>query len=289
MAQSCSYNLIDLFAGCGGMTLGFIWDQLFDASEGNPVCHPREAVMPTPFRSVWANDSNDSALETYRTNFDPERAHSVSGPINLALESGIQIPEADVVIGGPPCQGFSLLNKKRLDDERRELWWYFLEAAERAKARIVVMENVPQLLSSVEFEHMLERMRFLGYQYLMADVLCSANYGVPQVRNRAIVMASKAGPIALHSNASLELTTSARKGLFDVELEALPWVPVRHAIADLDEPVGTEIRSTDSPRDRLQFGRIQLRLASSATVRCLWAAIVLTFKKIGLTSRPTVG
>jgi DNA (cytosine-5)-methyltransferase 1 len=96
------YRLIDLFAGCGGMTQGFV-----EASR---------------FLPVFANDFNIHALESYRENFDLERMHSIEGDIVEILETKAdRIPKADVVIGGPPCQGFSLLNKNRLGDPRRQL------------------------------------------------------------------------------------------------------------------------------------------------------------------------
>jgi DNA (cytosine-5)-methyltransferase 1 len=84
------YKLIDLFSGAGGMSLGF------------------SEVFGQPFQSVWANDFNQYCVDTYNENFRP---HSVAGDIVEKLEQRkIEIPSADVVIGGPPCQGFSLLN-----------------------------------------------------------------------------------------------------------------------------------------------------------------------------------
>jgi len=87
------YRLVDLFAGCGGMTQGFVETKRF---------------LP-----VFANDFNADALESYRENFDPKCEHSIGGDIIRLLQTKADhIPKADVVVGGPPCQGFSLLNKK---------------------------------------------------------------------------------------------------------------------------------------------------------------------------------
>jgi len=95
------FKLIDVFAGAGGMTLGF--SEKFGHS----------------FESVWANDFNDFCVKTYNKNFGD---HCLYGDINEILRNPkIKIPKADVVIGGPPCQGFSLLNKKREGDPRKQL------------------------------------------------------------------------------------------------------------------------------------------------------------------------
>ena len=125
------FRLIDVFAGAGGMTLGF------------------SKMSGHAFDSVWANDFDDACVRTYRTNFGD---HCVSGDIvDLLNDPTTEIPPADVVIGGPPCQGFSLLNKNREGDPRKQLWRPFLDIVDRSGAKVFVMENVPQLLGS--FEH----------------------------------------------------------------------------------------------------------------------------------------
>jgi DNA (cytosine-5)-methyltransferase 1 len=99
------YRLIDVFSGAGGLTLGFT------QSCGH-------AFVP-----VWANDFNKYAARTYNANFGP---HCTTDDILEVVEKHIDdIPRADVVIGGPPCQGFSLLNKQRHNDPRKQLWRQF--------------------------------------------------------------------------------------------------------------------------------------------------------------------
>jgi DNA (cytosine-5)-methyltransferase 1 len=257
MSRPKNYDLIDLFAGCGGMTLGFLWNRLFHPHEANPVCR-RASPPPSPFRVAWANDYNRDALDSYKANFDVAGVHAVCGPIQDALRApGVKIPAADVVIGGPPCQGFSLLNRHQNDDERRELWRQFMTVVERSEARIVVMENVPQFLRSHEFQRMTGRLERLGFKYLMAHVLCAANYGVPQVRHRAIVLASRAGPI------TLPLPTHFSEDRFE-QIKGQPrakltkreqWVPVRQVFTGLGIPMGTEIRDDANQTDRLHFVR----------------------------------
>lgn len=119
-------KLIDLFAGAGGLTRGFV-DGLGGAAE-----------------VVWANDFNTDAVKTYKANYGD---HCIAGDIVSILENPkTVVPKADLVIGGPPCQGFSLLNKKRAGDPRKQLWRPFLKVVERSGASVFVMENVIQRL-----------------------------------------------------------------------------------------------------------------------------------------------
>jgi site-specific DNA-cytosine methylase len=110
--------LIDLFCGAGGLTLGFT--KRFGHN----------------FVPVWANDFNDYAVATYNTNFGN---HCIPGDIVDILEDPeTVIPSAEVVIGGPPCQGFSLLNKGKTHDPRKQLWRPCLNVVERSGAQIFV-------------------------------------------------------------------------------------------------------------------------------------------------------
>ncbi len=125
------FRLIDAFAGAGGFTAGFMGTGRFEV--------------------VFANDWDRAAALTYQANFDPRSQHTFLGDINGYLDSQAgDMPAADVVIGGPPCQGFSLLNRSRKGDPRRNLWKPFLEIVRRSFAKMFVMENVIQLLSSYE-------------------------------------------------------------------------------------------------------------------------------------------
>jgi len=254
-SPASEYSLVDLFSGCGGLSLGFLWNELFHPGETSPTLQGASFAAKSPFRSILANDFNPQALETYRVNFDPDCEHSVPGSIEELLHSQTQLPtKADVVMGGPPCQGFSLLNKKRAGDVRRELWWHFLEVAERVSAKVVVMENVPQLLGSQEFQLIWSRLEALGYRYRVAHVLCAANYGVPQVRNRAIILASRESPIALPL--PTHLSPRRKTVLKTTDYAKLPaWRTVAEAFKGLGRPVGVDVREDVSPAEVLHFGR----------------------------------
>lgn len=233
-------RLIDVFSGAGGLTVGF--------SHFSGHC----------FQSVWANDFNQESVNTYNRNFGE---HCQYGDIEAYLENPKnKIPQADVVIGGPPCQGFSLLNKKREGDARKQLWRPYMEIVKRSGAGVFVMENVPQLIGTDEHKEirlLAESMEFK----LSWGILCSADYGVSQARKRAFIVGCKFAdpglffpPKRTHFNPRVEGTKSFMDMFEQYVEKAEPWRSVKDAIGDLPAPVGTEIRSTASPLD-LHFGR----------------------------------
>lgn len=233
-------KLIDLFAGAGGMTLGFT------------------KFTGHPFESVWANDFNEYAAKTYNTNF-ANHCH-VGDIVDILQNPKTKIPSADVVIGGPPCQGFSLLNKFRDGDPRKQLWRPFMEIVERSGASIFVMENVPQLLSSFEHGEIVELAHTMGFKVRSAK-LCAADYGVPQVRWRAFIIGCKFTDPALvfpPKKTHYKPSNGYRPAFteeFDVYIaNPLPWRTVSDAIKNLPAPEGTEIRDIIPPLD-LHFGR----------------------------------
>lgn len=234
------FRLVDVFAGAGGMTLGF------SESFGHP------------FESVWANDFNEYCVRTYNRNFGD---HCVPGDIvDILKDPATEIPNADVVIGGPPCQGFSLLNKNREGDPRKQLWRPFFEIVQRSEARVFVMENVPQLLNSFEHGEIMGMADAMGFK-VWSDVLLAADYGVPQTRRRAFIIGCKHFDPALvfpprkthynHAKKGVQLSLLDGNGYL---ARAKNWQTVRDAIADLPPPRGVEIRSEKPPLD-LHFGR----------------------------------
>ncbi len=211
------------------------------------------------FLPVWANDMDEDAIATYNLNFG---AHCISGDIvDLLSKPDVGIAEADVVIGGPPCQGFSLLNKNRDDDPRKHLWRPFLEVVHRSRADVFVMENVPQLLGSPEHEDIDRVSQEMGFKTAAATLL-AADYGVPQTRYRAFILGCKfADPVEVFppqrthfkpGNGIPHPTLFKLNG--DYVEDPQPWRTVRDAIADLPQPVGTGIRDEEPPVD-LHFGR----------------------------------
>jgi DNA (cytosine-5)-methyltransferase 1 len=243
-----NYRLIDLFSGAGGLSLGF------------------SAAFGHVFKPVWACDSNPFAAKTYNLNFGN---HCVVGDIvNILNDASIEIPAADVVIGGPPCQGFSLLNRNRESDSRKQLWRPFLDIVDRSGAKVFVMENVPQLLGSLEHGEIIEAAESLGFK-LAWGKLCAADYGVPQTRSRAFIIGCRTAdpskvfpPKRTHFNPNGKVNQSNLRIKGMIGKNALRWSTVRDAISDLPKPKGTSIKNEPPPMD-LHFGRkpTELRIA----------------------------
>ncbi len=223
------YRVIDLFAGAGGLTLGFV-DRQFHGG----------------FECVLGIDNDRAAVNTHNLCFGE---HSICADIEQWLAQDPKIPQADVVIGGPPCQGFSLLNKKRHKDSRRTLWEPFMDVVGRSNAKIFVIENVPGLLKSPEFAGIRQRAKRMGFE-VVADILNTANYGAPQTRRRTIIIGwdtTRVGACPVFPPAPSHSAPEIDDGMPD-------WVTVKEVIGNLPNPVGTEIRGCKPPLD-LHFGR----------------------------------
>ena len=207
-------TMIDLFAGCGGMTVGF----------------EREG-----FRSVLAVEWDRAAASTYAANFGEK--HTFWGDIaNLREED---IPEVDIVIGGPPCQGFSNLGSKDVNDPRNKLWKEYLRVVDTAKPKIFVLENVERFKRSSEFQLLLDEADhgIIKDYELSYGVLLAADFGVAQRRPRTIVIGSRIGKVELPA------PTHSKTGDGDTK----QWETVRSRIAGLDEtPATTELPDTYS-------------------------------------------
>jgi DNA (cytosine-5)-methyltransferase 1 len=208
------YALIDLFAGCGGMTQGFL-----DSGR---------------FRPVLAVECDPDAAETYRLNFGDHVAEA-------QIEDVARFPEVDVLIGGPPCQGFSMLNRNAVGFERRGLWREYLRALKQARPKVFVMENVPELLRSPEYAEFKRQATRLGFT-TSEDVLNAADYGVPQRRRRAIVIGVREGMVPWPTPTHADPDASTLRS-------SAPWVNFRDAVAGLPlRPNGKAWHCARNPR-----------------------------------------
>ena len=165
------YKVISLFSGCGGMDLGFI---------------------QAGFEIVYANDIFQDAINTYKKNIGPHIENK-----NITEVKTKDLPQnIDVVIGGFPCQGFSIANKNRnTKDKRNFLYLEMLRIIKDIQPKFFVAENVKGILSLDKgkvFEMIINDFSSLGYN-VSYKLLNSANYGVPQARERVIIIGNKIG------------------------------------------------------------------------------------------------
>ena len=156
-------RVVSLFSGAGGLDWGFL-------KAGHEI--------------VWANDNYSDAVATYKRNIGD---HIVYGDIDsISLE---EIPEHDILIGGFPCQGFSVANTKRkADDKRNKLYLHLLRVIAGKKPPFFLAENVKGLLSLDKgnvLQMILKDFKSAGYR-VSHKVLNAADYGVPQTRERVI-------------------------------------------------------------------------------------------------------
>lgn len=171
-------RVVDFFCGAGGLSLGFI-------HEG--------------FNIALANDIEDVCIQTYKYNHPelPSR-YVIQGDIKTIVDN-VQdyiVGDIDVVVGGPPCQGFSEANRQRIiDDPRNELYKYFVKAVERIAPKFVVMENVKGMMKVAnqvveDYERLSIERNGMTYTYKVAYmVLNSQNFHVAQSRERLIYIA----------------------------------------------------------------------------------------------------
>lgn len=176
-ADVAPLRTIDLFAGCGGLTQGFV-----DARHGE------RAV----YRPVAAVELDRAAAATYAVNFGQTfGAHIHQGDIAQWVGRPEGIPEADVVLGGPPCQGFSRLGNQDPNDERNQLWRHYLQVVSTVRPMVFVMENVDAFRKSPEFRLLINETReggALSEYIVFDDLLNAADHGVPQRRFRTIAV-----------------------------------------------------------------------------------------------------
>lgn len=231
------FTVAELFCGCGGFSHGF-W-------------------RTGKFRTVFGNDIKKHALRTFELNHshgefspfalqDDIRTVTDSSIIEALRSKGVE--NLDCLLGGPPCQGFSQMRRtgarqgskivrfggyNKLDqDPRNDLVLRFLEVAAALNPKVIVIENVPQFLSHYHdgkrggiAQQVEEILCQMGYE-VACGIVNAADYGVPQLRQRALIMASRVGRITLpiQTHCDPDLLTNRKSH---------PWVTVLDALADL--------------------------------------------------------
>ena len=206
-------KVISLFSGCGGLDFGF-------KKEG--------------YNIVFANDFLEDACLSYSQNID---SNIIFNDIYDIKNS--DIPKADLIIGGPPCQGFSGAGKRNPSDERSMLVWKFIDIIKDIKPKIFLFENVTGLSSSRAADGTRVINNIIGeFKKNKYDVeiltLNSADYGVPQKRKRIFIVGNNKGlkinyPPITHCEPNYQMTLYDHSSL-------LNWVSSKEAIGDLSDP-----------------------------------------------------
>ena len=190
--DSKKWNLVSLFSGCGGLDLGFELAGL-QAVMGKTVMEEAfrdkrvfdENIDNNVFNTIYVNDIFDEARQTYAQN---------AGKYIYMDKSDIrkikEFPKADIVLGGFPCPGFSEAGPRLVDDKRNFLYLHFIRCLMQSKPKIFVAENVKGMMTLGKgevFKQIVQDFAAAGYK-IYHKLLNSAEYGVPQIRERVILV-----------------------------------------------------------------------------------------------------
>ena len=214
--------MLDLFAGCGGLTRGFL-DQ-------------------GAFAGVGAVEIDRAAAATYAANFDPGGKHVFAGDI----ASYTDVPQVDLVIGGPPCQGFSALGRRDPADIRNQLWREFVRVVRTSGARMFVFENVDRFAKAPEFRLLRQSADEGGeLSEFRTQVfrLNAADHGTPQKRIRTILVGSRVGPVADPAATHAKAPAEGRAR----------WVGLEEAFLEGAVVLEPEVRRSWLPESRIDF------------------------------------
>jgi DNA (cytosine-5)-methyltransferase 1 len=175
--RQSNYTFVDLFCGAGGITQG---------------------LVQAGFQPLASVEINAIASATHLKNF-PQCHHFCGDIENFSSQNWLQeigSPEVHLVVGGPPCQGFSVAGKRDPKDPRNRLFYEFVRVVSEIRPWYVVMENVPGILTIQNGdvkEAIIEAFQSIGYPNVSIAILESAAYGVPQIRPRVIFIANRFG------------------------------------------------------------------------------------------------
>ncbi len=198
------HTVIDLFCGCGGLSLGF---------------------EQAGYSVLLGIDMWKDALETFKYN---HRNSDIlcADLATLApeeVEMKIDYKPVDVIIGGPPCQGFSIAGKRIVDDDRNKLYKSFVRMVAHFKPKAFVLENVPNILSiggGVVKDAIITDFEELGYK-VVNKILLASNYGVPQNRKRAIFVGLLNGETFEYPQPSTPIPVTTWEAISDLPEESV--------------------------------------------------------------------
>lgn len=215
---------MDLFSGPGGLSQG-----IKDSRNHN-----------LKFKVIVANDNNKDVMATYTKNHSDVdfilgniTDENIKQKIIKSIRKKSGRSTVDVIIGGPPCKGFSFENKmtRNMENPLNHLVKHYFEMVRRVKPKVFVMENVPGLLTMNNgriIDSLIHEFKLLGYDNTISWILNAAEYGVPQFRRRAFVIGSK-------SNIMIQKPKKTHGSAEEIKHDAslIPYTTLIDAIGDL--------------------------------------------------------
>lgn len=226
-------NILGLFCGAGGLDLGIELaglDVIIGEEKTNEIFKSKESFNTNRekgiFHHVYANDIFKEALETYQRNF-PETVFTHNKDIRKIKE----FPKADLVVGGPPCPGFSEAGPRLVDDPRNFLYIHYIRCLMQIKPKFFIMENVKGMLTlgkGEAFRQIKQDFEAAGYK-VYHKLVNARDYGVPQLRERVFL-------VGVREDIDFEYIFPEPTHGEGMLLK--PYVTLREAIGDLEEDPG---------------------------------------------------
>jgi len=209
-------KVIDLFAGVGGLSYGFAHDDNFQIIAANEILKDmaKAYVLNHPNVKMYCRDIKDFGL------------------IDLKNDLGIKEGDIDIIVGGPPCQAYSTVGKRLIDDPRGKLFQEYYRLLKEVNPKLFLFENVKGLLSMQGgelLETIISLFESLNYK-VKYSLLNAADYGAPQIRERVIIVGTKIGtdfnfPSPTHYNPDENQSS--------LETKLKPYITLAEAISDL--------------------------------------------------------
>lgn len=233
-APERTLNFVDLYAGVGGLTIGFL----------DTATEPRVRFQPRLLVDIDKDARHVAVRNMPEVPYTVADVHRLSGSDIRRLARLEDKEDVHVLMGGPPCQGFSGLGKRALNDPRNVQLVDFLNIVKELRPLVVLSENVPQIINSHDSQIMNEvcdNLAVLGYQSC-AHILIASDYGVPQLRKRALLIAYRADlgippsfPARTHERVPFASVLMNGEERPRFEPDRLPYVSVEEAIGDLPQ------------------------------------------------------
>lgn len=227
------YNVLSLFSGAGGLDLGLELaglDVIFGEKQVNEYLQNKDTFSSIReegiFHHLYANDIFVEALETYKNNFSNEVFIH-----NCDIRKVKRFPSADIIVGGPPCPGYSAAGPRLIDDPRNFLYLHYIRALLQVEPKFFIMENVKGMLTLGKgevFRQIKQDFEATGY-HIYPKLVNARDYGVPQLRERIFLIGVRQ---------DIDFVYDFPKQTHGETPDLKSFVTLREAIGDLEQDPG---------------------------------------------------